>query len=60
MIENVSRLRMWIIFLIPKIEDGNNFGVGIQVSRMDLPVLGDQWIQSIAVGHWHLITGSYH
>ena len=25
---------MWILFLIPRIEDGNNFGVGIQVRTL--------------------------
>uniref|UniRef100_A0AC35TQ77 PA28_beta domain-containing protein n=1 Tax=Rhabditophanes sp. KR3021 TaxID=114890 RepID=A0AC35TQ77_9BILA len=29
-IENIYILKQWVTFLIPKIEDGNNFGVGIQ------------------------------
>jgi len=30
LIEDCNLLKMWIQFLIPKVEDGNNFGVGIQ------------------------------
>lgn len=30
LIEHSNMVRMWINFLIPKIEDGNNFGVSIQ------------------------------
>ncbi|PAV92101.1 hypothetical protein WR25_05767 [Diploscapter pachys] len=29
-VENVNTVKMWITLLIPRIEDGNNFGVGIQ------------------------------
>jgi len=35
MVEETSLLKMWIQFLIPKIEDGNNFGVGIQEETAD-------------------------
>lgn len=30
-IEDMNRVKVWILLLIPRMEDGNNFGVSIQV-----------------------------
>ncbi|CAK9293391.1 unnamed protein product [Gordionus sp. m RMFG-2023] len=30
MVEDTNLVKMWILFMIPRIEDGNNFGVSIQ------------------------------
>ena len=43
-------MKMWIAFLIPKIEDGNNFGVSVQVrislwtQRNTIPFLTNMYI----------------
>ena len=44
---------MWISFLIPKIEDGNNFGVSIQV-RLFMEPLDNLYTLTCqcAVGNW--------
>ncbi|KAK6166177.1 hypothetical protein SNE40_022936 [Patella caerulea] len=34
LIDHANMVKMWISFLIPKIEDGNNFGVSIQEDTM--------------------------
>uniref|UniRef100_A0A914CNC5 Proteasome activator complex subunit 3 n=1 Tax=Acrobeloides nanus TaxID=290746 RepID=A0A914CNC5_9BILA len=34
-VEDVNKIKMWIIFLIPRIEDGNNFGVSIQEEALN-------------------------
>lgn len=34
LIDHANMMKMWIAFLIPKIEDGNNFGVSVQEETM--------------------------
>ncbi|CAD5230482.1 unnamed protein product [Bursaphelenchus xylophilus] len=34
-VEEINKVKMWIIFLIPRIEDGNNFGVSIQEEALN-------------------------
>lgn len=34
LIEHTNKVKMWIAFLIPRIEDGNNFGVSVQEDTM--------------------------
>lgn len=41
------QVKMWITFMIPKIEDGNNFGVSIQVRQFSLRKLASQKKSSI-------------
>jgi len=35
LVEDANMLKMWILFLIPRIEDGNNFGVSIQEETLN-------------------------
>lgn len=35
LVDEANLLKMWVAFLIPKIEDGNNFGVGIQEETLE-------------------------
>ncbi|MFH4975614.1 hypothetical protein AB6A40_002323 [Gnathostoma spinigerum] len=34
-VEAVNKVKLWILFLIPRIEDGNNFGVSIQEEALN-------------------------
>ena len=34
LVEAANLLKMWVTFLIPRIEDGNNFGVSVQVNDL--------------------------
>jgi len=34
LVDHANRIKMWITYMIPKIEDGNNFGVSIQEDTM--------------------------
>lgn len=46
-------MKMWIAFLIPKIEDGNNFGVSVQVkcTEKEYGVLNEReiWLSFVNV-----------
>ena len=33
-IEDMNQVKVWILLLIPRMEDGNNFGVSIQVCHI--------------------------
>jgi len=42
LIDYLNLIKMWITFLIPRIEDGNNFGVGVQEETLALVTQAEQ------------------
>jgi len=42
LIDYLNLVKMWITFLIPRIEDGNNFGVGVQEETLALVTQAEQ------------------
>jgi len=55
LMEHANMVKMWINFLIPKIEDGNNFGVGIQEDV----VAEARTVESEAGGYLDQVTRYY-
>jgi len=55
LMEHANMVRMWINFLIPKIEDGNNFGVSIQEDV----VAEARTVESEATGYLDQVTRYY-
>jgi len=55
LMEHANMVRMWINFLIPKIEDGNNFGVSIQEDV----VAEARTVESEASGYLDQVTRYY-
>lgn len=55
LVEDANLLKMWISFLIPKIEDGNNFGVSVQEDTL----AEIQSVESEAAAFFDQITRYY-
>ncbi|XP_075237346.1 proteasome activator complex subunit 3-like [Lycorma delicatula] len=55
LIEDSNLLKMWISFMIPKIEDGNNFGVSVQEDTL----AEVQSVESEAAAFFEQITRYY-
>ncbi len=56
---NQNQLKMWVTFLIPKIEDGNNFGVSIQEDTLGeiRAVEGEAATFYDAIARYHINRG---
>jgi len=59
LVEHANLLKMWITFLIPKIEDGNNFGVSIQEDTLGeiRAVEGEAATFYDAIARYHINRG---
>jgi proteasome activator subunit 3 (PA28 gamma) len=59
LVEHANLLKMWVTFLIPKIEDGNNFGVSIQEDTLGeiRAVEGEAATFYDAIARYHINRG---
>lgn len=55
LVEDANMIKMWILFLIPRIEDGNNFGVSIQEDTLTEV----RTVETEAATHFELVSRYY-